>query len=156
MNALTARKHDSRPMVNRASISIISLSYLGYKLCQRTPYMQRRCAIEQIMYMSLGSSRMFSMALIISLCSTPLFLVMRTTIPFSSFRMNAILRLVFQRMVSLRSRGAIGLVGPSYFLTIISLLKFVSKRNIASMLPRSRAPKNLGIGTCFAGHLFKN
>jgi hypothetical protein len=30
------------------------------------------------------------------------------------------------------------------------------QKNIAFTLPRSRAPKNLGIGTRFAGHFFKN
>ena len=83
-NALTARKHDSRPMESRASIMIISLSYLGYKLCQQTPNMQRRCAIEQTMYMSLGLSRMYSMAPIIYLYSPPLFPAVRT-IPFFYF-----------------------------------------------------------------------
>ena len=109
-NALTARKHDSRPMESRASIMIKSLSYLGYKLCQQTPNMQSRCTIEQTMYMSLGLSGMYSMAPIIYLYSPPLFLVVRT-IPFFIFLMNATLRLVFQRTVLLHSRDAIRLVG---------------------------------------------
>src|SRR5882762_11842506 len=151
LNALTARKHDSRPMESHASILIISLSYLGYKLCQRTPHTQRRCAIEQIMCMSPGLSGMFSMVPIISLYSTPSFPVMRTIL-FSTFRMDVTLLLVFRRTVLLHSRGAIRLVGPSFFSTTISLLKYVSKRNIAFTLPPSWAPKNLGIGTRFAGH----
>jgi len=55
--ALTARKHSSRPMESRASITIIFPSYLGYKPCWRILYMQRRCAIEQITCMSLGLPR---------------------------------------------------------------------------------------------------
>src|ERR1700719_2721496 len=111
LNALTARNHDSRPMESRASILIISLSYLGYKLCHQAPYMQRRCAIEQIMNIRLAISRMFSMAPIINLCLTPLFLVVRT-IPFSTFPMNVTLPLVFRRTVLLHSRSAIRRVGP--------------------------------------------
>ena len=56
LNALTARNHDSRPMENCTSILIICLSHLAYKQCQQTPYMQRRCAIEQIMYICLALS----------------------------------------------------------------------------------------------------
>ena len=84
--ALTASKHSSRPMESHASILTIFQLYLGYKVCQQILYMQRRCTIEQITYMSLGLSRMSSMAPIIGLYSTPLFLVMRT-IP-STFLMN--------------------------------------------------------------------
>ena len=109
LNALTARNHDSRPMESHTSISIISLSYLGYKLCQQAPYMQRRCAIEQIMYIRLAISRMFSMAPIINLYLTPLFLVVRRTIPFSTFPMNVTLPLAFRWMVLHHSRGTIRL-----------------------------------------------
>ena len=78
LNALTARKHNSRPMESHTSILIIYLSYLGYKVCQWTLYMQRRCPIEQIMYMCPGLLRMFLMDPTISLYSIPLFLVVRT------------------------------------------------------------------------------
>ena len=153
--ALTARQDGSRPMKSHASILTIFLSYLSYRLCQQILYMQRRCAIKQITYMSLEPSRMSLMAPIISLYSTPLFLVLRT-IPSSTFPMNMTLPLVFWWMVLLHLRGIIRLVGLSYFSTTISLLKYVSKRNIAFTLPQSQGPRSLGIGTHFAGHLFKN
>ena len=85
INAPTARKHNSRSMESPANILITSLLYLSYKLCWQTLYMQRRCAIEQIMYMSLALSRTFLVAPIIRLCSThcphqwgqPLFLLLQ-------------------------------------------------------------------------------
>ena len=72
------------------------------------------------------------------------------------FLMNVTLPLAFWRTVLLHSRNTIKRVGLLYFSTTISLPKYASKRNIAFTLPRSRAPKSLGIGTRSAGHLFKN
>src|ERR1700678_1954374 len=77
-------------------------------------------------------------------------------IPFSTFQMNVTLPLVFRQTVLLHSRSAIRLVGPSYFSTTISFLIYASRSNIAFTLPWSQAPKSLGIGIHFAGHLFKN
>ena len=89
------------------------------------------------------------------LYSTPLFLVVKT-IPFSTFPMNVTLPLAFRPTVLLHLRSTIRRVGQSFFSTTISLLKYASKRNIAFTLPRSQAPKSLGIWTLFAGHFFKN
>ena len=149
LTALTARQDSSRPMESHASILTIFLSHLGYRLCWQILYMQRRCVIEQIMYISLELSRMSLMAPIISLYSTPLFLVMRTS-PSSTFLINVTLPLVFQRMVLLHLRGVMRHVSLSYFSTTISLLKD------EILLLQSQGPRSLGIGTHFAGHSFKN
>ena len=75
---------------------------------------------------------------------------------FSTSPMDATLPLAFWQMVLLHSRSVIRCVGPSFFSTTISLQKYVSKRNIAFMLPQSWVQKSLGIGIPFVGHLFKS
>ena len=54
------------------------------------------------------------------------------------------------------SKRLIRRVGPLFLLTTISLLKYVSKSNIASTLPQSWVQKSFGIGIPFVGHLFKS
>ena len=155
LNAPTARKRDSRLMEGRENILTISLSHLSYKLCQQTLYMQRRCAIRQIISTSLVSSRTFLMAPIINPYSTLLSPPVRLIL-FSTFPINGTLPLAFRQTVSLHSRSAIRLVGPSFFSTTISLLKYASRRNTAFTLPQFRVQKSCGIGTRLVGHSFKN
>ena len=145
LSALTARKCDSGPMESHTSILIISLSYLGYKLCPLILYMRRRCTIEKIMYMSLGLSRMFLMAPIISLYSTQLFPVVRT-IPSSTFPMNATFPLVFRQTVLLHSRNVIRHVGLSYFSITISPWNMFPEEILHSHCHGPRPQKALGLG----------
>src|SRR6266508_1949272 len=150
-NARIARKLDSRPMENRENIMTISLSYLGYKLCRQTLFMQGRCAIEPITNMSLVLSKTFLMAPITSRYSTLLSLLV-WTIRISTFLINATLHLAFRRTVFLHSRR----VGPSFFSTSTFLLKYAARRNIAFMLPQSLVRTSLGIGIRLLGRSFKN
>jgi len=154
-SALTARKHTTGPMESLANTLIISLSFLGYRLCQQMLHMQRRCTIEWSMCTNLALSRMFSMDPIIRLCSRLLFLLVRATHSSTSL-MNATLPSAFQRTVLVPSRSANRHVGPSSFSTTTSLLNSASERSIAFTLPQSQVPKSLGIGIHFVGRSFKN
>src|SRR5258708_39782753 len=77
LNAPTARKHATGPMESHTNILIISLSFLGYKLCRRMLHMLRRCTIERSTCTNLALSKMFSMGLTIRLCSKLFFPLVR-------------------------------------------------------------------------------
>jgi len=154
-NAPIVRKHDTRPVGNHASVLNTCLLFLGYKLCRQMLYMQQRCAIEQSLSTSPALSRMFSMAAIIGPYWIPLSLLTQA-IHFSFSPTHVTLPLVFRWTVFLHSSGVIRRAGRLSSLIIISLPKFIFRRNTAFTSAQSQVQRNPGIGTHFAGHLFRN
>src|SRR6266571_3546303 len=154
-NAQTVRKHDTRPVGNHASVSNIYLLFLGYELCQQILHTLQRCAIEPSMSMSPALSRMFLIAAIIGPYWIPPSLLTQA-IHFSFSLTHVTSPSVYRQMGFLHSSSMIRHAGQLSSSIIISLPKFVSRKNTAFTSARSQVQRSPGIGIRFAGHLFRN
>ena len=110
LTAPTVRKRETKLMGSHGNVLHIYHSFPGYELCQQTLRMQKRCGIEQTVFMNPVLSGMFSIPAITRLYSTPSFPTRILLFTFSL--MLVTLPLVFQPMGLLPSSGVIRHAGP--------------------------------------------